>query len=45
VPGREDRPGRYQALPLSAVSGIITDGSPSDTATALTGRGVTVLSP
>jgi DeoR/GlpR family transcriptional regulator of sugar metabolism len=35
---------RYQVLPLSAVSGIITDGSPNDTATALSDQGITVLS-
>jgi DeoR/GlpR family transcriptional regulator of sugar metabolism len=34
---------RYQVLPVSAVSGIITDDSLNDTITALAGQGVTVL--
>jgi DeoR/GlpR family transcriptional regulator of sugar metabolism len=34
---------RYQVLPLSAVSGVITDGSPADTVAALAGQDVTIL--
>jgi len=34
---------RYQVLPLSGVTGIITDGTPNETVAALTGKGVTVL--
>ena len=34
---------RYQVLPLSAVAGVITDGSPADTVAALAGQGVTIL--
>jgi DeoR/GlpR family transcriptional regulator of sugar metabolism len=34
---------RYQVLPLSAVSAIITDGAPADTVTALAGQGVAIL--
>ena len=34
---------RYQVLPLSAVAGVITDGSPAGTVTALAAQGVTIL--
>jgi DeoR/GlpR family transcriptional regulator of sugar metabolism len=34
---------RYQVLPLGEVTGVITDGTPSETVAALTGQGVTVL--
>jgi DeoR/GlpR family transcriptional regulator of sugar metabolism len=36
---------RYQVLPLSAVTAVITDGSPGDAVAALAGQGVTVLPP
>ena len=34
---------RYQVLPLGAVAGVITDGSPADTVAALAGQGVIIL--
>ena len=34
---------RYQVLPLSAVAGVITDGSPAGTVTALAAQDVTIL--
>jgi DeoR/GlpR family transcriptional regulator of sugar metabolism len=34
---------RYRVLPLGEVTGIITDGAPHETVTALAGQGVTVL--